>query len=132
MTKGRPTKYDPAFCEQVIAIGAEGGTLAEMADAIDVARPTFNAWRDKHPEFSYAVKHGLQKAQAWWERNGRIATFGGKDGFNATSWIFNMKNRFSDDWKDKRETEFSGAVSVRKPEELTDEELAAEITGTAA
>jgi transposase-like protein len=125
MSAGRPSKYDPAFCEQVIATGAEGGTLAEMADAIDIDRSTLNAWVEKHPEFSRAVKRGLEKAQAWWERNGRLATFGGKEGFNATSWIFNMKNRFSEDWKDKRETELSGGLEHRrKAEEFSDDELA--------
>lgn len=121
--RGRPSKYDPAFCEKVIAVGADGGTLAEMADAIDIDRSTLNAWVEKHPEFSRAVKAGLGKAQAWWEKNGRIATFGGKEGFNATSFIFNMKNRFPDDWKDKRETEHSGGFKVTKVEEATDEEL---------
>lgn len=129
MPAGRPTKYDPAMCEKVIECGKEGGTLAEMADAIDIDRSTVNEWIAKHPEFSRAIKRGLDHAQAWWEKNGRLATFGGKDGFNATSFIFNMKNRFPEDWKDKRETEHSGAMTVRKATELSDDELAKLATG---
>ena len=108
MPAGRPTKYDPAFCETVIACGAEGKTLAEMADAIDIDRATLNEWVERHEEFSRAVKRGLDKAQAWWENRGRIATFGGFEGYNATSFIFNMKNRFKEDWRDKVEQENSG------------------------
>lgn len=98
---GRPSKYDPSFCETVIACGEQGDTLAGMAEACDVDRSTLNDWIESHEEFSRAVKRGLQKAQAWWERKGREATFGGHDGFNATSFIFNMKNRFKEDWRDK-------------------------------
>ena len=105
---GRPTKYKPEFCEVVIECGADGQTLAEMADAIDIDRATLNEWMDIHPEFSRAVKRGIERAQAWWERQGRIATFGGCDGFQGTTYIFNMTNRFPDDWRDRHQTELSG------------------------
>lgn len=98
---GRPSKYDPKFCDVVIACGEEGDTLAAMAEACNVHRETINDWIAAHPDFSDAVKLGLQKAQVWWEKQGRIATFGGKEGFNATAFIFNMKNRFKEDWRDK-------------------------------
>jgi hypothetical protein len=108
MTKrGRPSKYDPKFCDAVVAVGEDGGTLAEMAVACGVNRETINDWIAAHPEFSDAIKLGIQKAQAWWEEKGRIATFGGMPGFNATSYIFHMKNRFKDDWRDRVETEIS-------------------------
>ena len=108
MPAGRPSKYKAEFCQQVIDAGAEGKTLAEMADDLDVDRSTLNDWIDAHEEFSRAIKRGLEKAQAWWEMKGRVATFGGVDGYNATSFIFNMKNRFPDDWRDKQEREIAG------------------------
>ena len=112
MPAGRPTKYKPEFCDVVLRIGEEAGTLAAMAEACDVNRETLNDWIAKNPEFSDAVKRGLQRAQVWWESQGRLATFGGFDGFNATSYIFQMKNRFKEDWRDKQETEHSGGVTV--------------------
>jgi len=112
MPAGRPSLYDPAFCDKVIEVGIDGGSLAEMAEACDVERHTLNAWMEAHPEFSTAVKRGLQKAQVWWERQGKIATFGGAEGFNATSYIFNMKNRFKEDWRDKVEQEHSGGQTL--------------------
>jgi len=73
---------------------------------------TFESYQEKHPEFFKAVKQGGQLSQAWWGRKGREATFGGVDGFNATSYIFNMKNRFKEDWRDKHEFEHSGGLTV--------------------
>lgn len=112
MTAGRPSKYDPAFCEVVLATGAEGKTLAGMADALDIDRGTLNEWREAHPEFSRAVKRALEKAQAWWEEQGRVSTFGATEGFNATSYIFQMKNRFRDEWNDTTKTEHSGGLKI--------------------
>lgn len=102
MPAGRPSKYNPAMCEAVIEAGSQGMTLAEMADAIGVDRATVKNWMEEHEEFFRAVKSGLDKAQAWWERKGREATFGGIDGYNATSYIFQMKNRFKEDWADMK------------------------------
>jgi len=48
-------------------------------------------------------------SQGWWESKGREATFGGVPNFNATSFIFNMKNRFPADWRDKQDHELTGA-----------------------
>ena len=109
--RGRPSKYDVKFCDTVVSVGEDGGTLAEMAVACGINRETLNNWADIHPEFSSAIKAGMEKAQAWWEQKGRVATFGGMPGFNATSYIFHMKNRFKDDWRDKVETEISGPDS---------------------
>lgn len=111
MAGGRPTKYKPEMCKTVVECGAQGMTLAEMADAIGVTRQTLKEWVSDKPEFSYAVKEGLDKAQAWWERKGREATFD-SSGFNATSYIFQMKNRFKEDWRDKVEQEHTGGIAL--------------------
>jgi hypothetical protein len=95
MPAGRPSKYDPAMCQTVIQCGREGMGKAEMAAELDVA-------------YSEAVKHAQRLSQAWWEKMGRVSTFGGVDGFNATSYIFQMKNRFRADWNDTVKSEHSG------------------------
>lgn len=109
---GRPTKYKPEFCERVIEMGSEGASLAEMALDLGIAYSTFDAWKNEREDFSDAVKEAEALSRGWWEKQGRLATFGGHDGFNATSYIFQMKNRFSEHWRDKRETEHSGHMTV--------------------
>lgn len=105
---GRPTKYDPSMCARVVELGHEGASKAEISAELGISRDTFNQWEKDHPEFSDASKASTAAAQAWWERRGRIATFGGYEGFNATAFIFTMKNRFPADWRDKQEVEHSG------------------------
>lgn len=112
MPAGRPTKYDPSLCKVVIECGEQGKTLAGMAEACDIHRETLNEWMANYSEFSDAVKRGLQKAQALWEDKGFLATFGGVEGFNATSYIFQMKNRFREDWREKQEIEHKGGVTI--------------------
>jgi hypothetical protein len=96
------------MCERVIEMGKTGASKHEMAMELDIAMDTFTDWQNNNPEFSAAVKRSTQFSQAWWEKQGRLATFGAFDGFNATSFIFNMKNRFRDSWNDMTKSELSG------------------------
>ena len=111
MAGGRPTKYDPDFCQRVIEYGKEGMSKAEMAVNLDISRDSFTEYENTHPEFSAAVKEAINASQAWWEEKGRKAVFNSVN-FNATAFIFNMKNRFKDDWSDRVITEHAGSVSI--------------------
>lgn len=116
MTVGRPSDYDPAFCEEAIAFLADGYSLAALAGEIGVARSTIYKWVDEHPEFSDAVKRGQAKAVLWWEKANRNLAMTG-DG-NATACVFGLKNRAADEWRDKIETEHSGTLKVDKVERV--------------
>lgn len=109
---GRPSTYDPAFCEQVIALGLEGASKHEMALELGCAWATFHNWQEAHPEFMDAIKAATEAARGWWEKQGRTATFGAVPGFNATSYIFNMKNRFPDGWREKIDSEHTGKLQI--------------------
>ena len=80
----------------------------EIGVKLDISQDTFCRWQKENPEFSEAVKEAVRHSQAWWEKKGRQATFGGVEGFNATSYIFNMKNRFRDEWSDTVKSEVAG------------------------
>lgn len=108
----RPTKYDPAMCDVLVQCGEQGMGRAEMAAELGITRQTLNEWCSTNPEFSDAVKRALDLSQAWWERKGREGAIGMVDGFNATGYIFQMKNRFRDEWSDTHKTEHSGNLSV--------------------
>ena len=115
---GRPTEYKEEYCSTVIELMSEGASKAEVCLNLQCTFQTFLNWQSKNPDFLEAVKTGLHLSQGKWEEMGRKAAFGKVDNFNATAWIFNMKNRFgkNDDfnekWSDKQEVEHSGEVTT--------------------
>lgn len=108
MPAGRPSEYDPSYCDSVVSFLRDGYSLAAYAGEIGVARSTIYEWMKDQPEFSDAVKRGQAGAALWWERLNRNFAISGEG--NATAIIFGLKNRAADDWRDKTETEHSGSV----------------------
>lgn len=105
---GRPTLYDPEFCDVVIRMGAEGCSVVEMCGYLGVSRNTLETeWPDKHPEFSQALHTARLLCQSWWERTGRQGAVTGE--LNPAIWTKNMTARFRKDWIDTSRTEHTGA-----------------------
>lgn len=104
---GRPTKYDPEFCEAVVAMGKQGYSKAMMADGLDVVRQTLDNWAEEHPEFLDALTRAREAALAWWEAQGLKGVWS-RD-FNAAAYKLQVTNRFPDDWRDKQDIEHTGA-----------------------
>jgi len=108
MPAGRPSKYKEEFCETVVECGRAGMGKLETCAELDICYETFENWQKQHEQFSEAVKRAQQLSQAWWERKGREGAIGEISNFNATTYIFNMKNRFAADWRDKQVSEHVG------------------------
>ena len=111
-SRGRPSTYDPAYCEQAETFLSDGYSVAALAGFLKVAKSTIYEWIERHPEFSDAVKRGQAGAVYWWETANRNLAITG-DG-NATACVFGLKNRASDEWRDKTETEHSGNLQITK------------------
>jgi hypothetical protein len=118
MPAGRPTKYKPEFCDLVIEVGEQGGWLAEMAEACDVVRSQMDVWAEAHPEFSEALTRAKQKAQAWFEKQGRIGLTADK--FNSALWAKQMSARHRMEYSDKLDVEHSGGITVNLPADSRD------------
>ena len=116
MSGGRPSKYDPAFCDEVREFLKEGYSVAAFAGHIGVSYSTVSLWEKEHPEFSEAVKDGRASATLWWENRARDVAMGKEVSGNPTIIIFGLKNRAASEWKDKTEQEHSGNVTVTKIE----------------
>lgn len=106
---GRPTKYKQEMCQQAIDFMAKGFSKHETAAELGITRETLYQWEKANDEFSYAIKEGENQSNLWWAKIGMAGMTGKISGFNAATWIFNMKNRHG--WKDKIET--SGSVEVK-------------------
>lgn len=110
---GRPTKYDPAMCERVIELMRDGASKLEVCAELGIRFPTFQDYQQRYPEFREAVEYGQMLSQAWWEKQGRLGAIG-KVPINPATWIFNMCNRFRDDWKQRHEHEHSGKLTLEQ------------------
>jgi hypothetical protein len=105
---GRPTKYDPRYCDDIVAYCRQGYSITAFAGHIGVARSTIQEWAGVHEEFSVAVKRAKAASSLWWEERGRrVAERGGGNGA-ATMIIFNLKNMAPEDYADKRQHEVNG------------------------
>lgn len=100
---GRPTKYRPEYCQQLIEHMSNGFSYETFAATIGCSRAVIYDWESQHPEFLDAKRAAFEKSQQWWEQQAALGLWQDKDGpqLNTTLWIFNMKNRFG--WTDKRE-----------------------------
>lgn len=108
MAGGRPSKYQPAYCEEVVNFCAEGYSLTAFAGEIGVDRDSITEWAKVYPEFSLAVKRAKAKRARWWEDRGRKIAEEGGPGGQATMVIFGLKNHAPDDYSDKVQHEHSG------------------------
>lgn len=114
---GRPTKYDPKYCEMIVEFMADGSSMTAFASHIDVARSTINEWADKNPEFSEAVKRAKAKCATWWEQLARKGAMG--EQVNHTLIIFGLKNMSPEEWKDRREVDnISSDGSMSQPKQI--------------
>lgn len=105
--RGRPTDYKPEYCQMLIDHMAEGFSFESFAAVVKVNRDTLYNWVAIHPDFSDAKKAGFDESRLTWEKIGRDIAKKGEG--NATAFIFNMKNRFREDWNDKQTIEHQGA-----------------------
>lgn len=101
---GRPTKYDPSYCQAVIDAGKQGFSLTAFAGQIGVCRDTISEWMKVHEDFSLAVKqHGAARTL---KLEGDLLT--AETGPTVTSRIFALKNAAPAEWRDKIVNEHSG------------------------
>lgn len=108
MSAGRPSEYDPTYCERIIALGEGGASVAEMAYELGVVKQTLFNWSDAHPEFMDAFTRAKLASQVWWERKGRVGMEKSSQEFQAAIWSRSMAARFPDDWREVKGTELTG------------------------
>lgn len=114
MPAGRPTDFTPELGEQILALMADGLSLAAAAAELGVHRQRVYEWEERHPEFADTVKLARSKRQLFLERR----LLSAKDGPVVTSSIFALKNAGAEDWRDKQEFDHSHTLSPEAAEWL--------------
>lgn len=77
MPAGRPSKYKPAYCDEVINLSKDGASEDECALIIGVNPDTFDEWKRVHPQFSDACSRAKGWRKVWWEKAARHVTYNG-------------------------------------------------------
>lgn len=130
---GRPSKYKPEFCEQLIEHMEAGLSFESFAGTLNVSKQTIYDWEKEHPAFLDAKEIAFEKSRLFWEKLGIEHIVNKSDSYgegqsqsrsiNASVYIFNMKNRFK--WRDKQPDEVD--VVVNNTNTLSDADLDAKI-----
>jgi len=107
---GRPTKYKQEYCQLLLDHMEQGLSYETFCAVIGVSKQTLYDWEKANPEFLDAKREAFAKCLLFYEKAGHAGMLGKITGFNATTWIFNMKNRFN--WRDKQEVEQTGNFTV--------------------
>lgn len=139
-TAGRPTKFEPEFCQQAKLLCKLGATNDDMAEFFGVHVSTFHDWRKANPELDEAIKLGrivadskvadslYKRARGY--RHKAIKHFIHEGCVIAEEYIehyppdtaaciFWLKNRRPDLWQDKKEVTNS---AVEKAEKISTED----------
>jgi transposase-like protein len=108
---GRPTLYDPAYCDKVIELGRIGKSVEQIAAMLNVSLRTMYSWRDAHEEFLHALDDAKTYEQAWWEEQAAAYMVENKesDRLNSTLWSRSMAARFPKKYRESTKQEITGA-----------------------
>jgi len=108
---GRPSKYDPKFCDEVIALGKIGKSVEAIGALLGVGTKTLYNWRDENPEFLHALDMAKEFELQWWEDIAQTHMIENKesDKINATIWSRSMAARFPKKYREQVKQEITGA-----------------------
>lgn len=107
---GRPTLYDPAYCDKVREYGALGKSVEQISSYLGVSLRTMYTWRDAYPDFLHALDDAKIAEQTWWEDQAQAYMLEHKDGakLNASIWSRSMAARFPKKYRESVKQEITG------------------------
>ena len=107
---GRPTLYQPEFCDKVIELGKMGKSIEQISLHLNVGIRTLYLWRDTYPEFLQALEDAKGFEQAWWEDQAAAYMVEHKDAakLNSSLWSRSMSARFPKKYRESSKVELTG------------------------
>jgi hypothetical protein len=108
---GRPSTYDPAYCDKVVELGRIGKSIEQICYQLQTPVRTLYEWRDRHPEFSQALEDAKGYEQAWWEEQAQAYMVENKesDRLNPSLWSRSMAARCPKKYRESTKQEITGA-----------------------
>jgi len=113
---GRPTDYDPKYCDLFVEEGKKGLAIQEICAKIGVLRKTAINWTKKYPEFLHAYTRARELAAAYLMEEARNNL--GNKCFQPQLWNYMM--RFLHNYRDHGVHELHGFVAGMNAKEQAD------------
>jgi hypothetical protein len=110
MTVGRPTLFDPSYCDKVVELGALGKSVEQIATILGVSLRVIYLWRDTYPQFMHAMEDAKAAELNWWEDQAQAYMLEHKDAakLNASIWSRSMAARFPKKYRESVKQEITG------------------------
>jgi len=107
---GRPSLYDPSYCDKVVELGALGKSVEQISSNLGVSCRVLYDWRDRFPEFLRAMEQAKEAEQTWWEDQAQAYMLEHKDAakLNASIWSRSMAARFPKKYRESVKQEITG------------------------
>ena len=107
---GRPSKYDPAYCDQIVALGKEGLSRYQICSRLDIGINNMKAWEGAHEEFRASLEEARLHALAYWEdlAHDHIREAPGGVKLNTGLWSRSMAARFPEQYRENSKVEVTG------------------------
>lgn len=115
---GRSSLYKEEYNEMLVEHMSQGLSYESFAGLIGVTRDCLYKWEKMHSAFLYSKMLGKSKMLLTLESIGLKGMMGKLPGFNASTFIFTMKNKCN--WSDKQEIEQSQNISIKIDDEDKD------------
>ena len=115
---GRPSKYDPSYCDKVIEWGKQGYSREMIAGELDVSWNTLLSWCDAHSDFLEALDTAKMHEMIYFEKIGIQHMVEAPQGnrLNAAIWSRSLAARFPQKYRENNKVEVvgknDGAVQV--------------------
>lgn len=107
---GRPSKYDPSYCDKVVEWGKMGYSREMIAAELDVSWTTLLGWTETNPDFQAALEKAKILEMAFFEKmalNHMIEKPQG-DRLNSALWSRSMAARFPTKYRENNKVELTG------------------------
>jgi len=111
-------KYDPVFCDKLVAMGKLGHSQKMMFAELGISRGTAENYKKKFPEFAEALDLAVVHSQAYWERM-MLENLDNK-AFNSRLCEIALRGQFGETYRETRDSkvdvkaeitvDFAGAV----------------------
>ena len=108
--RGQPTKYDPAYCDQVVEWGKQGYSREMIAGELDVSWNTLINWMEANPDFLAALETAKMQELIYFEKIGiqYMVERPQGDKLNTSIWSRSLAARFPQKYRENTKVEVTG------------------------